>query len=133
MTTRLLPETCPNRHMNRMKGQLRFDEFMDISEEKPRQKTSGCAMYRTPMVDPCYYCLCNSCINNAESTTVNPDEIPCVWEPCFFCDDCRVYDGDPAKKRLEREQCSRYRIDCYHAGQKRRKFKIVREREKCKD
>ena len=51
-----------------MKGQLTFDEFMYITEEKPPEHKQE----RVPMVDPCYYCLCRSCINNAESLTVNP-------------------------------------------------------------
>lgn len=105
---------------------MKFDEFMNILEETLQQETSCGVRWRTPMVDPCYYCLCNSCVNNAESTTINSDEVPYEWEPCFLCDDCRVYDGDTRKRNLEREQCSRYRIDNYHAGQKRRKFRIVR-------
>ena len=109
-----------------MKGQLEFDEFMNISEEKPQQETNGGVGWRTPMVDPCYYCLCNSCINNAESTTVNPDEVPYNWNPCFFCDDCRKFDFDTAKKNMEREQCGKYEIDNYHAEQKRKNIKVVR-------
>lgn len=108
-----------------MKRQLRFDEFMNISEEKSRQETVEC---RTPMEGPCYYCLCNSCINNGESTTVNPgmDKFPDDCEACFFCDDCWKFDGDTAKRNMEREQCDRYEIDDYHAEQNRRKFRIVR-------
>lgn len=111
-----------------MKGQLRFDEFMNISEEKLQQETTGCIERRTPMEYPCYYCLCNSCINNAESMTVNPDvdKLPDDWEACFFCDDCWKYDGDTAKRNLIREQCGRYEIDDYHAELNRRKFRIVR-------
>lgn len=111
-----------------MKGQMRFDGSMNISEEKSRQETAGCVECRIPMVDPCYYCLCNSCINNAESTTVNPDrdKFPDDWEACFFCDDCRKYDGDTTKKNMEKEQCARYEIDNHHAEQKRKKLRVVR-------
>lgn len=111
-----------------MKGQLRFDEFINISEEKSKQETVGCIEWRTPMVDPCYYCLCNSCIYNAESTTVNPDidKFSDDWEACFFCDDCRKFDGDTAKRNMEKEQCARYEIDDYHAKQNWKKFKVVR-------
>ncbi len=111
-----------------MKGQLKFDEFMNISEERPHQETSESVEWRTPMVDPCYYCLCNSCINNAESTTVNlgNDKFPDNWEACFFCDDCRKFDGNTAKGNMEREQCARYEIDDYHAKQKQKKIKMIR-------
>ena len=109
-----------------MKGQLKFDELMNISEEKLQQKNVECIVLRIPMADPCYYCLCNSCINNAESTTIKPDEIPYDWQPCFFCDDCRIFDGDTKKRNMEREQCARYKIDNYHANQNRKKFRIVR-------
>ena len=111
-----------------MKGQLSFDESMNVSEEKIQQETSRCVECRTPMVDQCYYCLCNSCINNAESITVNPDKdkFPEDWEACFFCDDCKIFDGDGAKKNMEREWCSRYEIDNYHAKANRKKFRIVK-------
>ena len=110
-----------------MKGQLRFDELMNISEEKLQQNTSRCVEQRIPMVDPCYYCLCNSCTNNAESITVNlgNDKFPDDWEACFFCDDCRKFDGDTAKRNMERGQCARYEIDDYHAKQMRKKFKVI--------
>lgn len=99
---------------------------MNISEERAQQESSEGVEWRTPMVDPCYYCLCNSCINNAESITVNPDEVPYDWKPCFFCDDCRKFDGDTAKRNMEKEQCSRYEIDDYHAKQNRKKLRVVR-------
>ncbi len=105
-----------------MKGQLIFDEFMNISEELPKKEEF---VRRTPMADPCYYCLCNSCVNNAENMTVSPDEVPDDWNPCFFCDDCRRFD-EKCSKDMEREQCDRYVVDNYHAEQNRKRFKIVR-------
>lgn len=108
-----------------MEGQLRFDEFMNISEEKIQQEINGCVEQRTPMVDPCYYCLCNSCINNAESITVTPDELPDDWRSCFFCDICRNFDGE-SPEVMERTECSEYVIDNYHAAQNRKKLRIVR-------
>lgn len=80
---------------------------------------------RVPMVDPCYYCLCRSCINNAESLTVNPEEVPYDWHPCFFCDICNNFDGE-SPENMEREECHEYVIDDYHARQNRKKFRIVR-------
>lgn len=81
-----------------MNGQLTFDEFMNITEEKPPEHKRE----RVPMVDPCYYCLCRSCINNAESLTVNPEEVPYDWRPCFFCDICNNFDGE-SLENMERE------------------------------
>ncbi len=110
-----------------MKGQLRFDEFMNISEEGTQQNTNGSIERKVPMVDPCYYCLCNSCINNAESITVNQgnNKFPDDWVACFFCDDCRIFDGDTAKRNMKRDQCARYEIDDYHAKQRRNNFKVI--------
>lgn len=105
-----------------MKGQLRFDELMNISEEKSVKEE---VRRKPPMADPCYYCLCNSCINNAESITICPDEVPYDWKPCFFCDACRRFD-EKCSKDMERVQCERYVIDNYHAQQSRKRFKIVR-------
>lgn len=110
-----------------MYRQLGFDEFMNIQEEEAGQaKGRESAVLKPQMVNPCYYCLCDSCINNAESITARPDEIPDGWEPCFFCDDCRKYDGDAIKRDMEREKCIRYSIDNYHAEQNRKKIKIMR-------
>lgn len=85
-----------------MNGQLKFDEFMNITEEKPPEHKQE----RVPMVDPCYYCLCRSCINNAESLTVNPEEVPYNWHPCFFCDICNNFDGE-SPENMEREDNDR--------------------------
>jgi hypothetical protein len=101
-----------------MNGQLKFDEFMNITEEKPSEHKQE----RVPMVDPCYYCLCRSCINNAESLTVNPEEVPYDWHPCFFCDICNNFDGE-SPENMEREECHEYVIDDYHARQNRKKFR----------
>lgn len=118
-----IPIRSLNRHMSKINGQFVFDEFMNISEE---QKTCAeIVMPRTQMLDPCYYCLCNSCINNAESVTITPDEIPDDWNPCFFCDMCRKYDGK-SMKNMEREECSKYVIDNHHALLNRKKIKIMR-------
>ena len=98
-----------------------FDKFMNITEEKPSEHKQE----RVPMVDPCYYCLCRSCINNAESLTVNPEEVPYDWHPCFFCDICNNFDGE-SPENMEREECHEYVIDDYHARQNRKKIRIVR-------
>lgn len=104
-----------------MKGQLIFDANMNIVEEKAVQNANP----RVQMVDPCYYCLCKSCINNAESITITPDELPYDWKPCFFCDICRNFDGE-SPEDMERTECSEYLIDNYHAAQNRKKLRIVR-------
>ena len=109
--------------MSKINGQFVFDEFMNISEE---QKTCAeIVMPRTQMLDPCYYCLCNSCINNAESLTVNPEEVPYDWHPCFFCDICNNFDGE-SPENMEREECEEYMIDDYHARKNREKLRVVR-------
>lgn len=102
-----------------MRGQLKFDELMNISEEIEKKNNS-----RIVMVDSCYYCLCNSCVNNAESTTVLPDEISDDYQPCFLCDECKFYD-DKNDKIMETEVCHKYLIDNYHALKKRKKFKSI--------
>lgn len=99
-----------------------FDENMNISEDKEQDTYKD---NRVEMVDPCYYCLCNSCINNAESVTVSPDEVPYEWKPCFRCDECSLYDGK-SHKNMEKTECSEYIIDNYHAEQRRKKIRIVR-------
>lgn len=69
--------------------------------------------------------MCNSCTNNAENIKVKPDEIQSNWKPCYFCDICSNYDSE-SHENMEREECSEYVIDNYHAEQNRKKFRIVR-------
>lgn len=104
-----------------MKGQLSFDEFMNIAEDKPDFERIE---HKTLMADPCYYCLCNSCIYNAESITIHPDELPYDWNPCFLCDECRKFDSNCVRS-MNKEECDRYGIDNYHAALKRKKFKVI--------
>jgi hypothetical protein len=109
-----------------IKGQLRFDKFLDIYEETYVKTDVQTIEQRAPMIDPCYYCQCNSCVNNAESITVKADEVPDDYKPCFLCDECQVFDGNFKNRRIEVTQCERYEIDNYHAEKARKKFKIVR-------
>ena len=113
-----------------MKGQMKFDEFMRISEEGTQQEDIGQRpiKQRPQMVDPCYYCLCNSCVNNIYNFNVKSAEIPYDQKqmPCLTCEDCGIYDGDKAKGIMEREQCYRYKIDNYHAERNRKKIRIVK-------
>lgn len=104
-----------------MKGQLVFDENLNVVEEKWEREV----IPRKSMEDPCYYCKCNSCMNNAESLTVNPEEISYDWHPCFFCDICNNFDGE-SPQNMERVECNEYVIDNYHARQNRKKLRIVR-------
>lgn len=97
-----------------------IDFTVDEEEKPPEHKQE-----RVPIVDPCYYCLCRSCINNAESLTVNPEEVPYDWHPCFFCDICNNFDGE-SPENMEREECKEYVIDDYHARKNREKLRIVR-------
>jgi hypothetical protein len=91
-----------------------------------KEAKNGSKMHET-MINPCYYCLCDSCINNVENTRVKPTDVYCGWKPCFQCDDCRVYDGDISKRSMEVASCERYAIDNYHAARNRKKFKLVEE------
>lgn len=105
-----------------MKGQMQFDNSGAVSEEPDCRPQKA---ERPLMSDPCYYCLCNSCINNAESRTITPDELPYDWKPCFFCDICNNFDGE-SPENMEREECEKYMIDDYHARKNREKLRIVR-------
>lgn len=104
-----------------MRGQLKFDEFMNIMEEKTPLKTEKT---RVQMVDPCYYCLCNSCVKNAENINTKLEEIKDNEEFCFFCDECVMYDSENIKN-MERKMCNIYCIDNYHAMRNREKLRIL--------
>ena len=74
------------------------------------------------MVDPCYYCLCRSCINNAESLTVNPEEVPYDWHPVLLL---AIYCNNLMERaqKIWKEECEEYMIDDYHARKNREKAK----------
>lgn len=120
-----------------------FPKQLQHSEISPKLKAKlfdGCAsckahLRKSEMItllarskrgeQPKQFGLCRSCINNAESLTVNPEEVPYDWHPCFFCDICNNFDGE-SPENMEREECHEYVIDDYHARQNRKKIRIVR-------
>ena len=60
----------------------------------------------------CYGCACDHCVCNAEITIwdLTPGELRDGEEICFFCDECKNYDGDYKKRSQWREKCSRQRL-----------------------
>ena len=58
--------------------------------------------------------MCEKCSNSVENIYSEAGE---AEEPCFNCDECRGYDGDTRKRDAYTDDCSRFRIDDYHARQ----------------
>ena len=79
---------------------------------------------RDPVIQ-CANCLCRYCVNNAEEVwnTVQPEE---VQEPCFICDECRVYNGGCRLRKQRKEECVNFVMSDYGARRNRRRFKIVK-------
>ena len=73
----------------------------------------------------CGKCLCQYCTHNVEElyNTVKLEEAP--EEPCFNCDKCRIYTGDPAHRKQVRQDCDSFLLSDYGAKSKRKKLRII--------
>ncbi len=74
----------------------------------------------------CANCLCEFCLNNAEQSPgrVKPGE---MQEPCFNCDECRVYDGDRRKQNQQKEECKEFVISDYGVKRNRKEIRMVKK------
>lgn len=73
----------------------------------------------------CVNCLCQYCVNNAEEVwrTVRPEELQ---EPCFNCDECFEYGGEPGSKICDRKDCEKFVLSDYGAGKNRKKIRLIK-------
>ncbi len=95
------------------------------SEQKPPQSQFDQLFEKVR--DPvclCTNCLCEYCVNNAEQSRdkVKPGE---MQEPCFSCDECRVYDGNSWKQNQRKEICVKFIMSDYGARRNRRRIKLI--------
>ena len=70
----------------------------------------------------CYKCACEHCIYNAElfSWYFTPGELKDVDSICYNCDECKHYDGDPAKRSQWREGCPKHQYPKKYMQKKER-------------
>lgn len=104
-------------------------DIFDFIEKPPRGKQEP---HRTQfeqlfekVKDPvllCANCLCEYCVNNTEQSLGKAK--PEMQEPCFNCDDCRVYNGDSQGRNQRKEECSKFVMSDYGAARNRRRIKI---------
>ena len=79
---------------------------------------------KDPLI-PCANCLCQYCVNNVEEIwdKVRPEE---MQEPCFNCDECRVYSGERMLKNQRKEECENFTISDYGAGRNRKMMRLIK-------
>lgn len=111
-----------------MKGQMDIFDFIEKTEEKPaelRQNIPSQLLYKVnnPVL-LCANCVCNYCVNNEQEVwnKVKPEE---VIEPCFNCDECRIFTGDCREKIQSKEYCDKFVISDYGAAQNRKHIKLI--------
>ena len=75
----------------------------------------------------CVNCLCQYCTHNVEElyNTVKLEEV--ADEPCFICDECRVYSGGTTHKVCQKMDCENFVMSNYGAKRNRKRFKLVKE------
>lgn len=95
-------------------------------EQKPSQTQFGQLFekVRNPIC-LCTNCLCEYCVNNAEQSRdkVKQGE---MLEPCFNCDECRIYSGDCRLKHQGKEECANFVISDYGARRNRKRIKLIK-------
>lgn len=74
----------------------------------------------------CANCLCQYCVNNAEELwgKVKPEE---MQEPCFICDECRIYNGDHKFRNQRKEECENFVMSDYGTGKNRKRIKLIKK------
>lgn len=109
-----------------MYKQIDIFDFIDKPEECRTQFEQIFDKIDNP-VSPCANCLCQYCTHNAEEVynTVKVEEAVAV-QPCFNCEECREYTGEPLHKICAMENCKNFILSDYGAKRNRRKLRIVR-------
>ncbi len=80
-------------------------------------------------VMPCINCLCQYCTHNAEELYITVKLVEATGEPCFNCDECRVFTGEWTHREQAREECENFIISEHGANKIRKQFKIVEGKE----
>ena len=73
----------------------------------------------------CTNCLCQYCTHNIEELYGKVKLEEAAEEPCFICDDCRIYSGDSRQSNERKEECADFIMSDYGANRNRRRFKVV--------
>lgn len=80
-------------------------------------------MSRDDFAFPCADCLCNHCANNVETGDSCTGEAKIF---CFFCDECKWFDGNPSNKDMRRWKCEQFVITQQQAERLRKKIRRVK-------
>ena len=76
-------------------------------------------------VSLCANCLCEFCVNKVERS-LDRVKLEEMQEPCFNCDECRVYDGDNRKLNQRKEECVEFVMSDYGARRNRKRIRLVK-------
>lgn len=70
----------------------------------------------------CYGCACNHCLYSAEleSWYMTPGEVQNVEDICYYCDECKHYDGDSSKRSQWRQDCPKRKLPKKYIEAKRK-------------
>ena len=76
----------------------------------------------------CTNCLCEYCVNNAEQSH-DKSRSGEMREPCFNCDECRIYGGDHKLKIQMKWECDNFVISHYGAERNRKRIRLIKRQE----
>jgi len=116
-----------------MYRQMEISDFLDglpecgKQQEYPHHPQTQFEQLFEKIKDPvleCANCLCQYCVNNVEGLDkINPGE---MQEPCFACDECRIFSGDHSLRNQRKEECMNFVMSGYGAQRNRKRFKIIK-------
>lgn len=106
-----------------------FDFIEKSSEKEQKLPQSQFEQLFEKIRDPVYLCtncLCEFCANNVEQSwdKVKSEE---MQEPCFNCDECRIYDRDCRKLNQRKEECVEFVMSDYGARRSRKRIRLVKK------
>ena len=76
-------------------------------------------------VSLCANCLCEYCVNNVEQSRDKVIQGE-MLEPCFNCDECRIYSGDCRLRSQKKEECTNFVMSDYGARRNRKRIKLIK-------
>lgn len=110
-----------------MYRQIDIFDFIEKPSEEPCTQTLFERIFEkiNNPVSRCANCLCQYCTHNAEELyhTVKLEEA--AEEPCFNCDECREYSGEPQHRICRKEECENFILSEYGANRVRKSWKVI--------
>lgn len=103
-------DTCPGPKTENPYPETKFEQIFEVVND--------------PVIC-CTNCLCQYCTHNAEELYHTVKLAEAAQEPCFNCDECRIYGGDCKLKNRQKWDCTEFIMSDYGARRNQRRIKLM--------